>query len=61
MQKTLHDHILYLEERVQVLLAELTAPRRFARERERIEAELHAAETALAHYRTAIDLEQSMK
>ena len=61
MQRPLHDHILYLEERVQILRAELTEPRRFARERERIESELNVAETALAHYRAAIDLEQNIK
>lgn len=61
MDRTLYDHVLYLEEKIQALRAELTEPRRVSRDYERIEAELNAAETALAHYRAAFNLEQKTR
>ena len=60
MDRTLHEHILYLEHRIQSLRDQLTESHRTAGERERVGAEIKVAELALAHYRAAYDLEKGL-
>lgn len=61
MQDKLHDHLIFLEEKIQAVSDQLTSPRLSAQERDRYETELRIAETALAHYRAAYDAEQILK
>ena len=60
METTLRVHIRNLEERLQTLTEQLMANRVSREERNRLEAEIRAANLALAHYRTAIELEKSL-
>ena len=58
MHNSLHDHILALEERIQELREQLTCRARTEAERARTKTDLSVAETALAHYRAAYELEE---
>ena len=62
MQRTLGEHITRLEERVKFLSEQLmgTSDLTDIMARNRIEAEIRAANIALAHYRAALDVEQSL-
>ena len=60
METTLRVHIRNLEERLQTLTEQLMANRVSREERNRLEAEIRAANLALSHYRTAIELEKSL-
>lgn len=60
MQENLHDHIIFIEEKIQTICDQLTHPNLTAHERERCEAELRVAETALAHYRLAFELKEDI-
>lgn len=60
MQEKLHDHIIFLEEKIQTISDSLTNPRLTTWERGRCKEELCVAEAALAHYRAAYDLERGL-
>ena len=60
MEAPLKVHIRNLEQRLQTLTEQLMANRVSREERNRLEAEIRAANLALSHYRTAIELERSV-
>ena len=60
MNRTLRDHILVLEHRIQALSNRLTDPSCPTPELDRLKADLHFAERALGHYREAFELEQKV-
>ena len=60
MQNTLHEHIMRLELNIQALSDQLTDPHLTTPERDQIESEIRIAELALAHYRKAYELEQTV-
>ena len=60
METTLGVHIRKLKQRLQTLTEQLMANRIGREERNRLEAEIRAANLALGHYRTAIELEKSV-
>ena len=57
MQRTLHQHFVFLEERIQELRDRLTEPAQTQADLARIQVEIEIAELALQHYRAAVDLE----
>ena len=57
MQHTLHEHIILLEQRIQILRDQLTGGVRESVEIERVSAEINTAELALLYYRKAFELE----
>lgn len=59
MDLTLRQHIESLEERLKRLNQEIMEDRSLA-ERNQIQAEIRAAEMALAHYRAALELERKL-
>ena len=60
MEAPLKVHIRNLEQRLQTLTEQLMANRVSREERNRLEAEIRAANLALSYYRTAIELERSV-
>ncbi len=60
MQRTLHQHFIFLEERLQALRDQLTDPSHSGADRARIDLEIQIAELALNHYRAALDLEREL-
>lgn len=58
MHEKLHDHIIFLEERIQTISDRVTDPRLTAPAREMCEAELRVAELTMALCRAAYDLER---
>lgn len=60
MNRTLHQHLSFLEESAQRLRDQLTDPTLTVTEIERIKLDLHIAEIALLHYRSAFLLEQTI-
>lgn len=56
--KQLQDHVRDLEEKIQMLRAQLSDPHRDQLDRDRIETELRYAELALTGYRAAIARKQ---
>ena len=61
MQRTLSEHIAYLEQKIEALKKQLEEPERIASEQNEIEIDLGIAERALAHFRKAFDFEQRLK
>lgn len=61
MQRTLSEHISYLEEKIESLRKQLAATGQTASEQNGIEIDLGIAERALAHFQKAFDLEQRLK
>ena len=59
MDLTLRQHIATLEEQLKKLNQEIMEDRTLA-ERNRLQAEIRAAEMALAHYRAALELEKNL-
>lgn len=57
MDRTLREHISFLESRVRQLNRELMENHHPLRERNRIESEIRAAQTALEFYRAARQIE----
>lgn len=57
MDRSLIEHITYLERRITELSHQFMENRRTQEERNRLEAEIRVAELALAHYRSALELE----
>ncbi|HMH02551.1 MAG TPA: hypothetical protein VK555_14125 [Terriglobales bacterium] len=60
MERPLKDHISRLEQAIQSLNRDIMENRRTLTERNRIEADIRAAEMALAHYRAAFELEKKI-
>jgi len=61
MQRTLSEHIAYLEQKIATLKKQLEEPGRAASEQNETEIDLGIAERALAHFRRAFDFEQRLK
>ena len=61
MDRTLRDHISFLEQRLQELSGRLMENARTLDERNRLEIEIRAAELALSYYRKALDLEKQVR
>lgn len=60
MNRTLKQHIEILEERLAHLNERLLFNRIDHKQRNRVEAEIRAAQLALDHYRKAFELEQTV-
>lgn len=60
MDRTLREHISFLESRVHQFNRELMENHHNLRERNRIESEIRAAETALEFYRAAREIENRL-
>ena len=61
MQQSLLAHIIFLENRLQILSDELTRPELNAAERDRIGSDIASALDALAKYRDAYTIEQRLR
>ena len=60
MDRSLKEHISFLETRQQELHREMMEEGRTLVERNRIESEIRAAELALIYYRNALELERQL-
>jgi hypothetical protein len=60
MDRPLREHISHLEQTIQSLNRDIMENRRTVAQRNRIEAEIRAAEMALTHYRAALELEKKL-
>ncbi len=58
MLRPLRDHLLNLEQRLQLLRDELTRPNLTADERRRVETRMRTSELALKYYVKAFELER---
>ena len=58
MDRTVRDHISFLEERIRELNKDLMSETRTRSERNIIEAEIRAAQTVLGYYRKALEIGQ---
>ena len=61
MQRTLSEHITYLEQKIAMFKKQLEEPGKTASEQNEIEIDLGIAERALAHFRRAFDFEERLK
>jgi hypothetical protein len=61
MQRTLSEHIAYLEQKIDMLKKQLEEPEKTASQQNEIEIDLGIAERALAHFQRAFDFEQRLK
>jgi hypothetical protein len=61
LQRPLHEHIIFLEQRIQELRDQLTVSDPGGEELVRIRAQIQTAELSLAHFRAAYDLEQKLR
>ena len=60
MQTPVGEHIRKLEERLKVLNVQIMQNRQTLNDRNKIEAEIRAANLALTYYRAALELEKSL-
>lgn len=60
MERPLKEHLAYLEQHIHELAQEIMQNRLSAGERNRLEAEIRAAETALDYYRKALAIEKTL-
>jgi hypothetical protein len=60
MDRTVREHIARLEQRLRELNSEIMDDTKSQSQRNRIEAEIRAAELALDYYRKALDLERQI-
>jgi hypothetical protein len=60
MDRTVRDHISFLESRLQELNASLMDGAETLPQRNRLESEIRMAEMALNHYRRALELERQI-
>ena len=60
MQRTLQEHVRFLEQRIVALSAEMAGPIRDENERNRLQSEILFAEQALAYYKNGYELEQKI-
>ena len=60
MERTLGEHVTYLQNRIQSLQKQLTDTTLTEIERNRVQTEIHVAELALGYYRKAFELEREI-
>lgn len=60
MDRTLRDHISHLERRLQQLSRQIMDNHLSVAARNRVDAEIRAAELALSYYRKALELEKQV-
>jgi uncharacterized protein YigA (DUF484 family) len=60
MDRTLREHISHLETRLQELSAQIMENQRTQIDRNRIESEIRATQSALTYYRKALELERHL-
>jgi hypothetical protein len=60
MQRTLAEHIRFLEARIFALAAQMERPISAEEDRNRLQAEILIAEEALAYYKKGYELEQKI-
>ncbi|HUA91623.1 MAG TPA: hypothetical protein VL991_03595 [Terracidiphilus sp.] len=60
MERTLREHIDYLEKKIEMLKKELQGPEQTPSQQNEIEIDLGIAERALAHFQRAFDFEQRL-
>jgi len=60
MQRTLSEHIRYLEERIQALNTELEDPDRLPSALSEIQVDIGIATRSLEHFRKAFELEEKL-
>jgi len=61
MDKPVKDHIRRLEWKIEALTEEVMRNRLDQSERNHIEAEIRAANLALSHYKSALEIEQRLE
>jgi hypothetical protein len=59
MEKSVREHLRRLDERLQ-LLSQQIMENRSLEERNKLEAEIRAANLAITHYKAALELEESL-
>jgi hypothetical protein len=60
MDRTVREHISFLEDRIQQLNFKMMESRQNQEQINQIESELRAASLALSYYRKALELEQNL-
>lgn len=60
MDRTLRDHIAHLDTRLRELTTQIMDNTTTLAERNRIEAEIRAAELAISYYKKALELEEQI-
>ncbi len=60
MENSVREHLRKLDERLQLLSRQIMENRRSLEERNKLEAEIRAANLAIAHYKAALELEQTL-
>jgi hypothetical protein len=60
MQRTLSEHITYLEERIKALNSELEEPAKLPAMRREIRVDIGIAMRSLEHFRKAFELEKKL-
>jgi hypothetical protein len=60
MERTLHEHIAYLEQKIEALKKELQESERSPSQQNETEIDLGIAERALVHFQKAFDFEQRL-
>jgi hypothetical protein len=60
VQRTLSEHIAYLEQKIEMYKKELQDPRKSISQQAEIRIDLGIAERSLVHFRKAYDLEQNL-
>jgi hypothetical protein len=58
MQRTLHEHIAYIEQKIESLKKALQEPGKSPSQQNETEIDLGIAERALVHFQKAFDFEQ---
>jgi hypothetical protein len=61
MQRTLSEHIKYLEGKIEALNEEMKSPGRTAAEKAEIKIDLGIAERSLVHFQKAFELERRLR
>lgn len=61
MQRTLSEHITFLEQKIDALKKQFEEPGQTASQQNEIEIDLGVAERALTHFQRAFDFEQRLK
>jgi hypothetical protein len=60
LQRTLREHIAYLEQKIEIFKKELEEPEKSLMERSELRTDLGIAERSLVFFRKAFDLEQKI-